>query len=170
MYWLTSRRGHSYIVNAPNFSANFTYSTIVCAESCRSLMESSKHYKHMKYKSILENNKIQEVVCDQIQYALKISANSMYGALSYVEYNTYSPRCGMGVTEGGRWSLNVDMSVCWCMGFDIVYGNTDSIMFTIPVKVSMNRSYPMIPYVASTMNDRPTILLHLVSEYISGSS
>ena len=62
------------------------------------------------------------------------------------------------------------MSVCWCMGFDIVYGDTDSIMFTIPVKVSMNRSYPMIPYVASTMNDRPTISLHTVSEYISGSS
>ena len=62
------------------------------------------------------------------------------------------------------------MSVCWCMGFDIVYGDTDSIIFTIPVKVSMNRSYPMIPYVASIMNDRPTISLHTVSEYISRSS
>ena len=79
----------------------------------------------MKSKSRLENNKSQEVICDQIQYALKITDNSMCGSLFYAEYNTYRPRCGMGVTEGGRWSLNVDMSVCWCMGFDIVYGDTD---------------------------------------------
>ena len=72
-------------MNAPNFSAHFTYGTIVCAESCRSLMESRKHYKHMKSKSRLENNKSQEVICDQIQYALKISDYSMYGALSYAE-------------------------------------------------------------------------------------
>ena len=122
----------------------------------------------MKYKSILENKKIQEVICDQIQYALKISDNSMYEALSYAEYNTYIPRCGMGVTTGGRYSINVAMGVCWCMGFDIVYGDTDSIMFTIPVKVSMNRRYPMILYVASMMNDMPTLSLHTVSKYISG--
>ena len=42
--WLTSKRGHACIVNAPNFSAHFTYGTIVCAESCRSLMVSRKHY------------------------------------------------------------------------------------------------------------------------------
>ena len=76
----------------------------------------------------------------------------------------------MGVTEGGQWSLNVAMSVCWCMGFDIVYGDTDIIMFTIPIKVSMNRRYPMIPYMDSMMNERPKILLHTMSEYISGSS
>ena len=73
----------------------------------------------------------------------------------------------MGVTEGGRWYLNVAMSVCWCMGFDIVYGDTDRIMFTILVKVSMNSRYPMRPYVDSMINDRPTILLHTVSEYMS---
>ena len=166
--WLTPRRGHDSIVTAPNFSAHFTYVTIVCAESCRSLVESRKHYKHMKSKSRIDINKSQELICDQIQYVLKISANSMYKALSYSEYNTYSPVCGMGGTEGGRWYLNVAMSVCWCMGFDIVYGDTDSIMFTIPVKVSMNRRYPMILYVASMMNDMPTLSLHTVSKYISG--
>ena len=61
-------------------------------------MEIRKHYKHMKYKSRLDNNKIQEVICDQIQYMLKISPNSIYGALSYAEYNIYSPGCVMVVT------------------------------------------------------------------------
>ena len=79
---LTSRRGHACIVNAPNCSSHFTYITILCADSFRSLLESRKHYKHMKSKSRLDNNMIQEVICDQIQYALKISDNSMYGALS----------------------------------------------------------------------------------------
>ena len=32
--WLTSRRLHTYIVNASNFGAHFTYGHIVCAESC----------------------------------------------------------------------------------------------------------------------------------------
>ena len=73
----------------------------------------------------------------------------------------------MVVTVGGKWSLNLIMILCWCIEFDIVYGDTDSIMFTIPVKVSMNRSYPMRPYVTSMMFDRPTIWLHTVSEYIS---
>ena len=63
----------------------------------------------------------------------------------------------MGVTVGGRWCLNVDMGVCWCMGFDILYGDTDSITFTILGKVSMIRRYPMRTYVDIMMNDRPTI-------------
>ena len=31
IYWLTSKREHAYIVNTPNFSDHFIYSTIVCA-------------------------------------------------------------------------------------------------------------------------------------------
>ena len=85
------------------------------------------------------------------------------------EYNTYRPRCGMRITEGGRWSLNVDMSVCWYMGFYMVYGNTDRIMYTISVKVYMNRRYRMRPYVDIMINDIPTILLHTFSKYISRS-
>ena len=123
----------------------------------------------MKYKSRLDNNKIQEVICDQIQYMLKISPNSIYGALSYAEYNIYSPGCVMVVTAGVWWSLNVDMSVCWYMGFYMVYGNTDSIMYTISVKVSMNRRYRMRPYVDIMINDIPTIWLHTFSKYISRS-
>ena len=168
--WSVSREGYAYIVNAMNFSAHFTYGTRVCSESCRSLMQNRKHYKIMKSKSRLEKNKTQEAICDQIQYALKISANSMYGALSYAEYNTYSPRCGMEVTAGGRWSLTVAMAICWRMGFDMVYGDTDSIMFSIPTETSGDREYPIMPYIADMMKDTTKTSLHAVSEYLSGSS
>jgi DNA polymerase elongation subunit (family B) len=30
-------------------------------------------------------------VYDQIQYAYKINANSLYGIMSFAQYNTYSP-------------------------------------------------------------------------------
>ena len=46
-----------------------------------------------------------------MQWALKISANSLYGSLAFKEYNTYSPRCGMSVTAIGRWALHVSIAV-----------------------------------------------------------
>jgi DNA polymerase elongation subunit (family B) len=69
---------------------------------------------------------------DKIQYALKISANSMYGALSFAQYNTYSPRCGMSVTAIGRWSLNVTTCcIVAALGFSVIYGDT-----ALPVKIA----------------------------------
>ena len=67
-----------------------------------------------------------------LQYALKILANSMYGALSFAQYNTYSPRCGMSITAIGRWSLTVASCIIASLGLDVIYGDTDSVMFCLP--------------------------------------
>jgi DNA polymerase elongation subunit (family B) len=72
--------------------------------------------------------KVQEL----LQWALKIAANSLYGCLAFRDYNTYSPRCGMSVSAAGRWSLTVAICIVQSLGCIVVYGDTDSVMFTIP--------------------------------------
>lgn len=38
----------------------------------------------------------------------------------------------MSVAAIGRWALNVTATIICCLGFEVIYGDTDSIMFCIP--------------------------------------
>jgi hypothetical protein len=59
-------------------------------------------------------------VCDLLQWALKIAANSLYGSFALKEYNTYSPRCGATVTMIGRWSLHMSIAIVTKLGTCVV--------------------------------------------------
>jgi DNA polymerase elongation subunit (family B) len=73
------------------------------------------------------------MVKDQVQWALKIAANSLYGTLSFPSYNTYSPRCGTSVTAIGRWAMTAAVYIVRQLGCIPLYGDTDSVMFIIPL-------------------------------------
>ena len=65
--------------------------------------------------------------------ALKIVANSMYGAICFDKYPSYSPIHASAVTGGGRWVLSVMEVVADALlksldpSSKVVYGDTDSI-------------------------------------------
>jgi DNA polymerase elongation subunit (family B) len=58
--------------------------------------------------------------------ALKVLANSLYGALGFASSPLHSPRCAATVTVAGRTSLALAYTVFQGMGLTVVYGDTDS--------------------------------------------
>ncbi len=80
-------------------------------------------------------------VKDLLQWALKITTNSLYEALVFAEYNTYSPKCAESVTIIGRWALHIALAITQGLGGIGVYGDTDSVMFVIPDVNNPYRAY-----------------------------
>jgi hypothetical protein len=91
----------------------------------------------------------------------------MYGVMSFRHNNSYSPRCGTSVTGCGRWSLNVSAAVVNGLGFEIIYGDTDSVMYAIDFQrpdVSLVRCYTS-QMVASYINVSETD----IKEFVAGN-
>ena len=112
--------GHSTIVRGPEHEAHFTQGPRITSTACKDLMSSRKVYKKLVRDTKISDAS-QSKAYDKVQYALKISANSMYGALSFAQYNTYSPRCGMSVTATiGRWALKMLLPLYY-VAWDLMY-------------------------------------------------
>lgn len=176
--WLQVPSGHATIVSGPDFQARFFPGRRICAEACRSLISTRKRFKQKLKEQQREGNGAtnQAKVYDQIQYAYKINANSLYGIMSFPQYNTYSPRCGMSITACGRWALNVTAAIIGNLGFDVLYGDTDSVMFTLGGNSnSMNafmrndRYRPIQDYVDVLMRDSEHISVPHLCEYLAAS-
>lgn len=68
------------------------------------------------------------VQCDIRQQALKLTANSMYGCLGYVNSRFYAKPLAMLVTTKGREILMNTRQLAESIGLTVVYGDTDSVM------------------------------------------
>ena len=61
-------------------------------------------------------------------YALKTIANAMYGYMGFPRSRWYSIACAESVTEFGRYYIKNVIKKFEDRGFEVVYGDTDSIM------------------------------------------
>ncbi len=66
--------------------------------------------------------------------ALKIVSNSFYGYMGYVRSRWYSRECASSVTAYGRQYIHALKEDAEKLGFKVIYGDTDSIMFTLGEK------------------------------------
>jgi DNA polymerase elongation subunit (family B) len=147
----------------------------IASSVCRDLMDKRRKIKHsMKLNNLLlkKGNSTQELkdkikVEDLLQWAVKIAANSLYGSLAFRDYNTYSPRCGMSVTSVGRWSLHIAIAVVQSLGCMIVYGDTDSVMFTISQYSDKTK---LISSYVDSINSNTSLSRYEILELICGSN
>jgi DNA polymerase elongation subunit (family B) len=137
--WESSPIGTECTVITPHFACKHTIGLNLTSNVCCKLIE-ARHEVKAKMRATklsskyLKNDKKLESklrVQELLQWALKIAANALYGCLAFREYNTYSPRCGISVTCIGRWSLTAAIAIVKSMGCTVLYGDTDSVMFTI---------------------------------------
>lgn len=87
-------------------------------EEMEDLEEGSRRYKSV-------NNR---------QWALKIIANSFYGMLGYPRARWYSKGCAESVTSFGRYYIKNTIELAEDEGFNVVYGDTDSLLCKVGEK------------------------------------
>lgn len=87
--------------------------------------------RRKEVKSLMKDPKLTPVEKAQLdikQLALKVTANSMYGCLGYVNSRFYAKPLAMLVTNKGREILMDTRQLAESLGLTVVYGDTDSVM------------------------------------------
>ncbi|XP_014254893.1 DNA polymerase alpha catalytic subunit [Cimex lectularius] len=98
----------------------------------RKLVESRKEVKKLlKNPSISPELKMQY---DIRQMALKLTANSMYGCLGFTHSRFYAKPLAALVTAKGREILMNTKKMVENYGYEVIYGDTDSIMINTKTK------------------------------------
>jgi len=73
---------------------------------------------------------------DRQQAAVKVIMNSLYGVLGWDRFRLYDKEMGAAVTATGREVIRFTETAANEEGYDVVYGDTDSVMFELGGNVS----------------------------------
>lgn len=93
------------------------------------LIDSRKKVKEMMKKLKKDSEEWRQR--DNEQYALKIIANATYGYFGYFGSKWYCRECGSAAASFGRFYINKILDEAKKFGFEIIYGDTDSLFVVL---------------------------------------
>jgi DNA polymerase I/DNA polymerase-2 len=102
-------------------------------EIIKSRQEIKKKIRNVK------NDSDEYKLLDNQQFALKTIANASYGYFAFVGAKWYKRDCGVSVAALGRYYITSVIDEAKKSGFEIIYGDTDSLMVKYPEKLSVEK-------------------------------
>lgn len=91
---------------------------------------------------------------DNEQYALKIIANATYGYFGYFGSKWYRRECGAAAAAWGRYYISFVVEKAKKFGFEIIYGDTDSLMVLYSEKLDQKKIKEIGEKFEKTINDK----------------
>lgn len=130
-----------------------------CADSKgfmpRHLQELIERRKEVKTEmKKLKDNSEEFKLLDNEQYALKILANATYGYMAYFGAKWYRKECGSAAAAWGRHYITSVIDEGKKFGFEIVYGDTDSLMVMYPEKLPQSKLRAIGERFVKIVNDK----------------
>jgi DNA polymerase I/DNA polymerase-2 len=126
-------------INKPPEVKNY-FCTLVKGFIPKNLEEVIKKRKEIKQKlKKLKKESKEYVLLDNMQYALKIIANATYGYYGFIGARWYNRACGEATAAFGRMYISKVIDWAKKKGFEIIYGDTDSLMVRIPDEENVKR-------------------------------
>ena len=101
-----------------------------------------------KLKMIMSEGK-QRAKWDCMQFAAKTLVASMYGVAGDAKYGMYHPEIAAAITHTSRNTLGELMVEAQRVGFNVIYGHTDSVFCTIP---SPEKGMELLPQINERMS------------------
>jgi DNA polymerase I/DNA polymerase-2 len=96
----------------------------------------------------------QQKLLDNEQYALKILANATYGYLAYFGAKWYRLEAGASAAAWGRYYITSVVEEAKKFGFEIIYGDTDSLMARYPEELPQSKLREMGEKFAKIVTDK----------------
>mgnify|MGYP000103175283 CR=1 FL=1 len=90
---------------------------------------------------------------DRQQQAVKVIMNSLYGVLGWDRFRLYDREMGAAVTATGRDVIDYTASVTSDMGYEVIYGDTDSVMLEIGADVETEEAIDVAFDLEERIND-----------------
>ncbi|GJQ86017.1 hypothetical protein Trydic_g14961 [Trypoxylus dichotomus] len=112
--------------NSCNFSQGKTKSNGILPTEIRKLVESRRNVKGLMKK--VDSSSELYMQYNIRQMALKLTANSMYGCLGFSNSRFFAKEIAAFITQKGREILTNTKDAVEKMTFEVIYGDTDSIM------------------------------------------
>ncbi len=91
---------------------------------------------------------------DRQQAAVKVIMNSLYGVLGWDRFRLYDKEMGAAVTATGREVIKFTERVADEMGYEVAYGDTDSVMLELGQDVSTEEAIDVAFDLEEKINDR----------------
>jgi DNA polymerase I/DNA polymerase-2 len=88
------------------------------------------------------------------QFALKTIANASYGYFGFVGAKWYKRECGASTAAFGRYYITSVIEEAKRVGFEIIYGDTDSLMAKYPEKLSKEKLIEIGEKFAEMINNK----------------
>jgi DNA polymerase I/DNA polymerase-2 len=88
------------------------------------------------------------------QFALKTIANASYGYFGFVGAKWYKRECGASTAAFGRYYITSVIEEAKKNGFEIIYGDTDSLMVRYPEKIPKEKLKEIGENFVESVNDK----------------
>ncbi|WP_433624302.1 DNA-directed DNA polymerase [Halomicrococcus sp. NG-SE-24] len=93
-------------------------------------------------------------IFDRQQAAVKVIMNSLYGVLGWERFRLYDKEMGAAITATGREVIEFTETAAREVGYDVAYGDTDSVMLELGSEFSKEEAIEQSFEIEDYINDR----------------